>query len=496
MKLQRILFAIIVSVLLGCSKKSEEIIIHGKVNGNLKEKVEYTTPDDGKWFYGDKKSITVDSTGSFQIKMDIDAPSFITLYVPSKGSGGVLLVEPGSTYDVNFEFETKNKTFVVTSNNGTGQNLLNSFSLPDFYMSEVMSFLSDSIPSVTSSKIDSLKKKVISEFDSLLNEEKISKGFYELAVLDRKCYYLALKATIATFYLNSYKGNEPLKKARIKDFWSETLNLSSLNESNYIRSPWFYALAANIMVFNQYSSDDFDPKELTKVYEAGNIHHYNIEKAKEHLSGEELEYYLASYIFLYSWNNEDNSKELIEIYENFKKEYPNSSYTAYLATPIKPIIDFHNKLAESTTDEKIKFVQNYKNVNTFEELIKTFKGKKVFIDIWGTWCSPCKKEFQYKADLIKLLKSRDIESLYICEGKHSKENVWKEMIKFYDLEGHHIRANQNLLSDIIDRFGKNGDFAYPRYLLVDENGNAVNEQASYPSKLKELENEINENYVW
>ncbi|MBP0903210.1 hypothetical protein ACFSKN_14655 [Mariniflexile gromovii] len=70
------------------------------------------------------------------------------------------------------------------------------------------------------------------------------------------------------------------------------------------------------------------------------------------------------------------------------------------------------------------------------------------------------------------------------------------MIDFYDLEGRHILANEKLIADIINKFGNNGAFAYPRYLLVDEQGNVVNKQVSYPSQIEKLEKEINENYAW
>jgi hypothetical protein len=96
----------------------------------------------------------------------------------------------------------------------------------------------------------------------------------------------------------------------------------------------------------------------------------------------------------------------------------------------------------------------------------------------------------------ELLKSKNIIPLYICEGRVSKEKVWKEMIKAYNLEGQHILANEKLLADIINKFGNNGSFAYPRYLLIDENGKVVNSQASYPSKTRKLEKEIMESYVW
>jgi len=118
------------------------------------------------------------------------------------------------------------------------------------------------------------------------------------------------------------------------------------------------------------------------------------------------------------------------------------------------------------------------------------------LTFWGTWCGPCKREFQQRNKYAELLKSKKITTLYICEGNNSKEKVWNEMINFYKLEGYHILANEKLMEDIIGKFGKNGSFAYPRYLLVDENGKVVNEQASYPSKTEQLENEISKNYVW
>ena len=181
MRLQNImiLFLILAIGTFGCSKKNKEITINGRINGFINEKVEYTTPIDGKWFYGYKKSIAPDSLGGFQIKMKIDEPSFVTMYVPGKSSG-VLVVEPGKTYDVDFNIgENKNKNkFVVNSENSLAQNLYNSYPTPEFYISAVRDFLTDSIPSEISKKISSKQENTLSEFDGLLENGQISKGFH------------------------------------------------------------------------------------------------------------------------------------------------------------------------------------------------------------------------------------------------------------------------------------------------------------------------------
>lgn len=496
MRLQKIMLVILVIVLFGCSKENKEITIKGRINGFNNEKVEYTTPIDGKWFYGNKKSIAPDSLGGFQIKMNIDEPSFVTIYVLGK-SGGVLVVEPGKTYDVDFNIgENKNKNkFIVNSENSLAQNLYNSYPTPEFYISAVQYFLTDSIPSEISKKINNQQENTLSKFDELLEKGKISKGFHELALSDRKSYYLAMEATVAKMLLYKYENNK-LKLTAATNFWSQKLDPSLVNESTYIRSPWFYALVENLIRFRQMSIENFDPKQLKALYENGNIYQYNIDEAKTVLSGKELEYYLATYIYYESWQTKDNSKKIIQEYEKFKNDYPNSLYNEYLETSLKPIVDFHNKLEKTHGNEEIKFVENSKNIDTFNQLVEELQGKKVFVDIWGTWCGPCKKEFEHKKPLYTMLESKNITVLYICEGEHSKEKVWKEMIDFYDLEGHHVFTNEKLLADIIDKFGNNGQFAYPRYLLIDENGIVVNEQASYPSNLKQLEREINENYVW
>lgn len=63
--------------------------------------------------------------------------------------------------------------------------------------------------------------------------------------------------------------------------------------------------------------------------------------------------------------------------------------------------------------------------------------------------------------------NKDIIFLYIANHDSDKENVWKEKIAFYEIEGQHILANKNLTNDIMSKVESNG---YPTFITIDKNG--------------------------
>jgi len=478
------------------SAQKNEIIIKGKIIGDVSEKIEYTTPINGTWFYGSKQSITPNSLGEFQITMNVESPSFVTIYIPKKANG-TLLVESGKTYNINFNLTSKDKKFIAKGKNSKAQNIYNTFPNPDFNIYDIRDYKNDSIASVIISKIKKVKEEEVSQFKELFNKNEISEGFLTLVKLDRECFYTALQGRVASYKFMESKRNNSKKLKNVSiNLWSETFKDSPLTTSLFFRSPWFYTFADNFTEYNLFKNNSFDFEKLSKTYYHSGLRHSKIiEMSKIFLTENILEYFYASYIYFHGWQNEDNSKELIKLYDDFKKEFPNSKYSEYLTTIITPIIKYHNKVDEETrSKDKFKFIDNFEKINSFKELTKTLKGKKIYIDIWTTWCGPCKKEFKHKTKLKTLLESKNTEILYISHDKDERNELWKEMIKGYDLEGYHIRANELLKADIIKIFGNNGSFYYPRYILIDEKGTVVNEYVAKPSESIKLEKQLNNLY--
>lgn len=54
----------------------------------------------------------------------------------------------------------------------------------------------------------------------------------------------------------------------------------------------------------------------------------------------------------------------------------------------------------------------FKSIDDYFKLDK-FKGKVIYVDVWGTRCGPCIKEFEYHKGLKEKFKDKSVEFLYL-----------------------------------------------------------------------------------
>jgi thiol-disulfide isomerase/thioredoxin len=119
------------------------------------------------------------------------------------------------------------------------------------------------------------------------------------------------------------------------------------------------------------------------------------------------------------------------------------------------------------------------------KLIEPYKGKIILLDIWGTWCGPCKAALKNSQEEYEHLKDYDIVYLYLAN--RSDEESWKNVIKEYNVTGDNV-VHYNLPAEqqtAIEHFlGVN---SFPTYKLIDRNGNILDVNAD-PRDLNALEN--------
>ena len=119
------------------------------------------------------------------------------------------------------------------------------------------------------------------------------------------------------------------------------------------------------------------------------------------------------------------------------------------------------------------------------KLIEPYKGKFILLDVWGTWCGPCKAALANSQEEYERLNPYDIVYLYLANN--SSEESWENVIKEYNVTGDNV-VHYNLPAEqqaAIEHFlGVN---SYPTYKLIDRDGNILDVNAD-PRDLNALEN--------
>jgi peroxiredoxin len=57
--------------------------------------------------------------------------------------------------------------------------------------------------------------------------------------------------------------------------------------------------------------------------------------------------------------------------------------------------------------------------------LNDYKGKVLILDVWDTWCPPCRMEIPHFVDLYKTYKSSGLEILGVAVGREGLEKVKK-----------------------------------------------------------------------
>ncbi len=150
------------------------------------------------------------------------------------------------------------------------------------------------------------------------------------------------------------------------------------------------------------------------------------------------------------------------------------------------------KGAPSPTFEKY---ENYKGGTTS---LSDLKGKYVYIDVWATWCGPCKAEIPSLKKVEEAYHGKNIAFVSISVdddrshgGSWDKAKAdWKKMVADKELGGIQLFAPKGWSSEFVKNYSIN---SIPRFLLIDPQGNIVDANAPRPSSsaLIELLNKEN-----
>jgi thiol-disulfide isomerase/thioredoxin len=120
----------------------------------------------------------------------------------------------------------------------------------------------------------------------------------------------------------------------------------------------------------------------------------------------------------------------------------------------------------------------YENFKGGSTKLEDFKGKYVYIDVWATWCGPCRQEIPHLKKVEEKYHGKNIVFTSISVDVAKDHDKWKKMVGDQSLGGVQLYADKDWKSDFIQAYGIN---SIPRFILLDPKGNVVDADAKRPS---------------
>ena len=106
--------------------------------------------------------------------------------------------------------------------------------------------------------------------------------------------------------------------------------------------------------------------------------------------------------------------------------------------------------------------------------LSSFKGSLVYVDVWATWCGPCKAEIPYLKSLEQDYHEQNI--VFLSVSVDTNKDEWLKMVKEEELGGIQLWADG--WSQITKDYAI---FGIPRFMLFSKDGKVISNDAPRPS---------------
>jgi thiol-disulfide isomerase/thioredoxin len=398
-------------------------------------------------------SVLLDSTGYGKINIDIKKPTFA--YYDFNTISGLLILEPG----YKMEMALAGNTVIFDGEGADGNNFLTGIQrIQQKYESLGGLYYWEMPNEIFEARIDSLEKETQNFANHYFDSVKVSPKLEEILKQSVNYHIVSLRQAKLTgdYEMDSITFEQKKKQIHSKIKFDPNMVVLGLLDygavmNSYLELEVYKNLPQNV---NVAEADSIQPLLTNKAIKQLTLKPKDLEL----IMARNVEY----------WMSLIGTKPSVKIvYDDFKKIFPQSTY--------QPVLEKHfNKWQKI---EKGNTAPDFAGITPKGDTVKLsqLKGKKVYVDVWATWCGPCRQEFPYSIKLKEKLKNRD-DIVFLYVSVDESKTAWENFLQTKEApQGLHIwQAKPTILNDYLIA-------GIPRYILIDEAGKIVMADAPRPS---------------
>jgi thiol-disulfide isomerase/thioredoxin len=158
--------------------------------------------------------------------------------------------------------------------------------------------------------------------------------------------------------------------------------------------------------------------------------------------------------------------------QEFIEKFKNQEYRDYITSMIED-----RKLTASFL-QKDELLTSERTKADLKQVLKDNFGKVIYIDLWASWCAPCREQMPASEKLRELYKNKLVAFIFISQDVIL--GSWKRACEQEKLD--QLKANYLMVDFQKSNFKKEYNITtIPRYILIDKNGHIANANAPRPS---------------
>jgi len=445
--MNKIFLIITIITVISCKKETpvDYVVVHGKITNKNKE-LTLNSRDRSI-----KEVIKLADDGSFSDTLYLDTNTYILF----DGKNRVLLyLEKGNNINISFDTNDFENTIAIL---GKGS-AINNYLLTKEKIGKEIIGSGTEVYLLGEKDYKTKFRKLKSTLEELIKAEKNISNNFKIKELRNINYAYLNKLNIYEMYHAHFAKMPEFKIS--EDFLSDLDNLDFTNEEDFIFSSDYKNLI-------ELAKRDSIPEDIAFLKVVGDIPNETIKN---------------SLLF-------DNARYGITYTDDIETFYNTFISNSTNIENNKQITNSYKKLKTVSKGQPSPKFKNYENFAGGTTSLDDLKGKFVYVDVWATWCGPCKREIPYLKELEGKYRGKKIEFVSISVDKSADHDKWQKMVKEKELKGIQLFSDKDWDSDFVKEYLIKG---IPRFILIDPNGNIVNSNAPRPSdsKLIDLFNEL------